>query len=161
MSTRFFQDMLGSIAERGRQLIDRSPGRNAAKASRKISETSADSIEELSRALLSGKGEASGVALARQLLDLYAGLPVSDRIKFFKLLGRDFGPDLPALRLAWNEYDKNPSPKKLSELLRAVEPPRQELSPEPGARRHRRTRPDAPRSCRARRQGRRARQRGR
>ena len=29
--------------------------------------------------------------------------------------------------MAWNEYDKNPSPKKLRELLRAVEPPRQEL----------------------------------
>jgi malonyl-CoA decarboxylase len=81
----------------------------------------------LSRALLSGRGEASGVALARQLLDRYAGLPVSDRIKFFQLLGRDFGPDQPALRVAWNEYDKNPSPKRLRELLRAVEPPRQEL----------------------------------
>ena len=105
MSTRFFQDMLGSIAERGRQLIDRSSARDVAKSSRKSSERSADTIEELSRALLSGRGEASGVALARQLLDRYTGLPVSDRIKFFELLGRDFGPD----------------------LLRAVEPPRQEL----------------------------------
>jgi malonyl-CoA decarboxylase len=127
MSTRFFQDMLGSIAERGRQLIDRSPARDVAKSNRKGSERSSDTIEELSRALLSGRGEASGVALARQLLDRYTGLPVSDRIKFFQLLGRDFGPDQPALRAAWNEYDKNPSPKRLRELLRAVEPPRQEL----------------------------------
>ena len=113
MSTRFFQDMLGSIAERGRQLIDRSPARDVAKSSRKGSERSSDTIEELSRALLSGRGEASGVALARQLLDRYTGLPVSDRIKFFELLGRDFGPDQPALRAAWNEYEKNPSPKSL------------------------------------------------
>ena len=119
--------MLGSIAERGRQLIDRSSARDVAKSSRKGSERSSDTIEELSRALLSGRGEASGVALARQLLDRYTGLPVSDRIKFFELLGRDFGPDQPALRAAWNEYDKNPSPKRLRELLRAVEPPRQEL----------------------------------
>jgi malonyl-CoA decarboxylase len=119
--------MLGSIAERGRQLIDRSSARDVAKTSRKGSERPSDTIEGLSRALLSGRGEASGVALARQLLDRYTGLPASDRIKFFELLGRDFGPDQPALRAAWNQYDKNPSPKRLRELLRAVEPPRQEL----------------------------------
>ena len=127
MNTKFFQEMLVSIAERGRQLVDRSPARNAPKARRKSSEKSADSIEKLSRDLLSGRGEASGVALARQLLDCYAALSVSDRIKFFQLLGRDFGPNQPALRSAWHEYDKDQSPNKLRKLLRAVEPPRQEL----------------------------------
>ena len=146
MSTRFFQDMLGSIAERGRQLIDRSPARDVAKNSRKSSERSSDTIEELSRALLSGRGEASGVALARQLLDRYTGLPVSDRIKFFQLLGRDFGPDQPALRVAWNEYDKNPSPKKTTRT-----PPRGRTAasgvvptPEPRTWWHQCTGPDAP-----------------
>jgi len=100
MSTSFFQDMLGSIAERGRHLIDRTPARASARKGRKGSARSADTIEDLAALLLSGRGEASGVALARQLLDLYSGLPVSERIAFFRLLGRDFGPDQKRLRSA-------------------------------------------------------------
>ena len=69
MSTSFFQDMLGSIAQRGRHLIDRTPAR-AARKGRKSPAHSADRIEDLAALLLSGRGEASGVALARQLLDL-------------------------------------------------------------------------------------------
>ena len=85
MSTSFFQDMLGSIAERGRHLIDRTPARTSARKGRKGPAHSADRIEDLAALLLSGRGEASGVALARQLLDLYSGLPVSERITFFAM----------------------------------------------------------------------------
>ena len=127
MSTSFFQDMLGSIAERGRHLIDRTPARASARKGRKGSARSADTIEDLAALLLSGRGEASGVALARQLLDLYSGLPVSERIAFFRLLGRDFGPDQKRLRSAWAAYDKAQTPRTLQALLQAVEPPRQEM----------------------------------
>ena len=126
MSTSFFQDMLGSIAERGRHLIDRTPARTARKG-RKGPAHSADRIEDLAALLLSGRGEASGVALARQLLDLYSGLPDSERIAFFRLLGRDFGPDQKRLRSAWAAYDKAQTPRTLQALLQAVEPPRQEM----------------------------------
>jgi malonyl-CoA decarboxylase len=128
MSTTFFQDMLGSIAERGRQFLDRPAVRPAGnKTARKGSTKDAETIEDLSRALLSGRGEASGVALARQVLDLYAGLPIAERIEFFRLLARDFGPDQERLRAAWSEYDQAPTPQNLQRLLQAVEPPRQEL----------------------------------
>ena len=127
MSTSFFQDMLGSIAERGRHLIDRAPARASARKGRKGPARSADTVEDLAALLLSGRGEASGVALARQLLDLYSGLPVSERIAFFRLLGRDFGPDQKRLRSAWAAYDKAQTPRTLRALLQAVEPPRQEM----------------------------------
>jgi len=128
MSTSFFQDMLGSIAERGRHLLDRPAARpQSGRSGHKGSAKHAETIENLSRALLSGQGEASGVALARQVLDLYAGLPMAERIEFFRLLARDFGPDQQHLRAAWNDYDKTPTPQNLQRLLRAVEPPRQEL----------------------------------
>ncbi|HEX2137463.1 MAG TPA: malonyl-CoA decarboxylase [Microvirga sp.] len=128
MSTSFFQDMLGSIAERGRQLLDRPAVRpTSKKTGGKGAARDAETIEDLSRALLSGRGEASGVALARQVLDLYAGLPITERIAFFRLLARDFGPDQQRLRAAWSEYDNAPTPPNLQRLLRAVEPPRQEL----------------------------------
>jgi malonyl-CoA decarboxylase len=128
MSTSFFQDMLGSIAERGRYLLDHPAMRPAGDRTRRAGSLKhAETIETLSRALLSGRGEASGVALARQVLDLYAGLPTTERIAFFRLLARDFGPDQQRLRAVWSDYDKAPTPKNLQRLLRAVEPPRQEL----------------------------------
>ena len=86
-----------------------------------------------------GRGEASGVALARQVLDVYAGLAMAERIEFFRLLARDFGPDLQGLRAAWSDYDKAPTPKTLSAASRrraatsGVVPPA-----EPCARRHER-----------------------
>ncbi|WP_046867395.1 malonyl-CoA decarboxylase [Microvirga massiliensis] len=128
MSTSFFQDMLGSIAERGRYLLDHPATRPVSDRIRRTgSAKPVETIETLSRSLLSGRGEASGVALARQVLDFYASLPVEERIAFFRLLARDFGPDQQRLRDAWSDYDKTPTPKNLQRLLRAVEPPRQEL----------------------------------
>src|SRR5215212_9525348 len=128
MNTSFFQDMLGSIAERGRYLLDHPAVRPMTnKMGSKGSAKDAEAIEDLSRALLSGRGEASGVALARQVLDLYNGLPIAERIEFFRLLARDFGPDQQHLRATWSEYDKSPTPQNLQRLLRTVEPPRQEL----------------------------------
>jgi malonyl-CoA decarboxylase len=127
MNTSFFQDMLGEIAERGRSLIERSAmvptmsrvgWRNAPKSA---------SIAELAHALLSGLGEASGVALAKQVLDLYAGLSAEERTEFFRLLARDFAPAPERIRTAWAEYEASQSPASLQALLRAVEPPRQEL----------------------------------
>ena len=91
MATSFFHDMLGSIADRGRALIERSAappttdrGGRAAREAK-----SPKDIEALCRDLLSGRGEASGVALARQILDLYANLSAEERVDFFRLLARD------------------------------------------------------------------------
>jgi len=127
MSTRFFQDMLDSIAERGRQFLDRPPARPASNKRGSKEPATPETIGSLSRALLSGQGEASGVALAGQVLDRYADLSVADRIEFFRLLARELGPNPQRLRAAWTDYDEAPTPQTLQRLLRAVEPPRQEL----------------------------------
>src|SRR4051794_27390353 len=114
MNTSFFQELLGSIAERGRALVERSPDRRTADGrtapmpgAATVAETPV-TLESLCHALLSGRGEASGVALARQVLDLYAASPVPARLDFFRLLARDFGPDPARLRTAWAAYDKDP-----------------------------------------------------
>ena len=128
--SEFFHDMLGSIADRGRALLERS-GTRAATTNQSgrtaVRGQSQAGIEDLCRALLTGRGEASGVALARQILDLYASLPAKARVEFFHILARDFGPDQDRLRAAWVGYEQAPSPVSLQVLLRAVEPPRQEL----------------------------------
>jgi len=123
VNTSFFHDMLGSIAERGRALIERTASRPELRAETRAPET----LESLSRALLSGRGEASGVALARQLLDRYAREPIASRIEFFRLLAEGFDPDLAAIGRAWDAYRQDTSPRNLQDLLEAVEPPRQEL----------------------------------
>ena len=123
MNVSFLQELLGSIAERGRALIDRSATRPGGKGGPKLPET----LESLGRGLLSGRGEASGVALARQLLDLYDRSPMPDRVEFFHLLARSFDPDLTQIRAAWEAYQQDASPAHLQDLLEAVEPPRQEL----------------------------------
>src|SRR3954452_19075574 len=83
MNVSFFQELFGSIAERGRALIERSPDRQMANGRKALVPGAAgaaapETLEGLCRALLSGRGEASGVALARRVLDLYAPLPVGD-----------------------------------------------------------------------------------
>jgi len=123
VSASFFHDMLGSIAERGRSLLERTSGRPEAQPDDKAPET----LESLSRSLLSGRGEASGVALARRLLDRYAREPMPARVEFFRLLAREFDPDLAAIGRAWDGYRQDASPANLQDLLEAVEPPRQEL----------------------------------
>ena len=129
MSTSFFHDMLGSIADRGRALIERSPALPTwSRGERPPAEArTPEALERLCRDLLSGRGEASGVALARQILDVYATLPAEGRVGFWRLLARDFGPDPARLRAAYAAYDRDPSPAHLQALLHAVEPPRQEL----------------------------------
>ena len=126
MSMSFFQDLLGSIAERGRALKQSSPSEPTVAGGEHAGED-AIALERLCRALLSQLGEASGVALAREVLDLYAHLPIPARLDFFRLLARDFGPDEAELREAWAAYEQNPMPASLQTLFRTVEPPRQEL----------------------------------
>lgn len=86
-----------------------------------------EGLESLCHQLLSSRGEASGVAIARHVLDLYRRAAPEDRDVFFQMLARDFGPDRTKIRTAWSDYEKEASPATLRALVRAVEPPRQEL----------------------------------
>src|SRR6187399_2169329 len=65
--------------------------------------TTAD-FESMALVLLSGKGEASGVALASRLLAAYAGLPRVEQKRFFDLLAIRFGPNLETVRRAAADF---------------------------------------------------------
>jgi malonyl-CoA decarboxylase len=120
MNTSFFSELLQSIAERGRSLIERAPRRPAG-------ETRAATFVELCEALLSGRGEASGVALAREILAAYAKLKTGERIAFFEALAESFGPDRARLERACKTYSSEPSDENAAEVMEAAEPRRQEL----------------------------------
>ncbi len=84
-------------------------------------------FESLATSLLSGRGEASGVALATRLLDAYASLPMPARAAFFDLLLKRFGPDLEALKAALAGVKKEADAEAMTRLHAAAEPRRQEL----------------------------------
>jgi len=118
-SNAFFSDLLSSISERGRTLLRRVGS----------SEDKPDGagLIALCGALLSGRGEASGTAMAREVLDRYHHLDDAERLAFFETLTRDFGPDREKLAEAIESWRAQPSDEDASDLHFASEPRRQEL----------------------------------
>jgi malonyl-CoA decarboxylase len=121
MNTSFFGELLQTISERGRALIDRARDRRGDSAAR--SENLVDLCEEL----LSGRGEASGVALAREILGVYSDLTVGPRIAFFEALATRFGVDRERIDSAVDAWTKSGDDEAAAELHLAAEPRRQEL----------------------------------
>src|SRR5712672_4192352 len=118
-SNAFFSDLLASISERGRTLLRRAGP----------SDTKQDTSDliELCEALLSGRGEASGTAMAREVLDRYRDLDEAGRLSFFKTLSRTYGPDRERLAQAIEVWRAQPTDDDVSDLHFASEPRRQEL----------------------------------
>jgi malonyl-CoA decarboxylase len=116
MARRWFDRLLSSIADRGRAWIkipsDLPP---------------LDQVRSLADSLLSEKGEASGAALARALIDRYRSLGSDDRTNFLLFLSENFAPDADALRAAAQGYLSEPSAEAATRIAEAAEPPRQEL----------------------------------
>ena len=119
MANAFFSDLLSTISERGRNLLRRSDSSD--------DKQDADGLIELCEALLSGRGEASGTAMAREVLDHYHNLDAEDRLAFFKALVRDFGPDRDKLAQAIAVWQAQPGDGNGTHLHFASEPRRQEL----------------------------------
>lgn len=115
MPPSYFQDLLTTITERGRALLDYGPA------------TASIEPEDDCRRLLSGQGEASGVAIAQRLLSAYADRDDSGKTEFFRMLAEHFAPDREALQQALNAYLDDPSPEAYRRLCQASEAPRQEL----------------------------------
>jgi malonyl-CoA decarboxylase len=77
--------------------------------------------------LLSERGEAVGVSLAKTTLDLYRELDSKEQARFFAALLAEFSPDPTRVLATSKAYAAEPSAANLSQLSIAAEPPRQEL----------------------------------
>ena len=110
------QDMLSALVSRGARLME---GRGGT--------YTAESLEELCRALLSSRGEASGVALASEILRGFDTLDAEGRKAFLIMLGEPYDPDAERVERAAAAYRENHTNEALAELIAASEPPRQEL----------------------------------
>ena len=115
----FFSDLLASISERGRTLLRRAGSSDA--------KQDASELVAMCEALLSGRGEASGTAMAREVLDRYHHLDEASRLSFFDALARKFGPDREKLAQAIESWRAQPNDADASDLHFASEPRRQEL----------------------------------
>ena len=76
---------------------------------------------------MSGRGEASGTAMAREVLDRYHDLDEAGRLSFFETLTRHYGPDREKLAHAIETWRAQPNDDDASDLHFASEPRRQEL----------------------------------
>ncbi len=79
------------------------------------------------RRLLSERGEANSVAIARQLVARFSALPDDQQGGFFDRLSREFSPDPQAVLSVAQAYAQEPSADNLIRLTHLAEPPRQEL----------------------------------
>jgi malonyl-CoA decarboxylase len=120
MNTSFFGELLQTISDRGRALLARGDRRNEASAR-------SESLVELCEDLLSGRGEASGVALAREILGRYAVLTTGPRIAFFEALAQRFGTDPARMEKAIAAWQAKPGDQTAADVHAASEPRRQEL----------------------------------
>jgi malonyl-CoA decarboxylase len=77
--------------------------------------------------LLSERGEANSVAIARDLVARFSALPDDQQATFFERLSRDFSPDPTAVLQGAQAYAKEPNASNLIRLTHLAEPPRQEL----------------------------------
>ncbi len=120
MDSAFFSDLLASIAERGRSVLKRTPWPRDA-------QNHAASLADMCGALLTGRGEASGLALASEILTRYRSLKDADRAAFFRALADGFGPDPMRVQDAVARWSANGDEASASEIHYATEPRRQEL----------------------------------
>lgn len=117
LNVAFLQELLNTVAERGRALLPQSL----------FGGSSEEDIYALSSALLSGRGEASGVAIARAVLERYETLDEKERLAYFAFLARELNPDGEKVAAAARAYVAAANEVTLAELQAAAESPRQEF----------------------------------
>jgi len=101
MNSSFFGELLQTISERGRALLDRGRDRRGEAAAR------SENLVELCEDLLSGRGEASGA--------------------FFEALAQRFGTDSARMEQAIATWRETPNDETAAKVHAASEPRRQEL----------------------------------
>ena len=113
----FLQELLNNVADQGRNLLPRAIfGADPEQA-----------LQTLVQALMSGRGEASGVAIARQLLRHYQILEPEVRLAYFGYLAETLKPDRERVAAAAEAYLSEPEPKNLRRLQQSVDSPSQEF----------------------------------
>ena len=110
----FFADILSSLFDRKLGLANRVEDDNKP-------------IDDLCQALLSSRGDVSGMSLAQLILDRYADLDDDDKLAWFLLLANDMDVPAEVAIAAIKAYQDAPTAKNYEAMTDAVEPGRLQL----------------------------------
>ena len=106
-----------TIADAGQKILEKKPLTNIKKRS----------LIELCNDLLSSKGAAFGITLARDILFRYHNLSVEEKLKFLKLINDTYKPDDREIEKAIENYNKNKNSQSALNLSRVTSGKRKEL----------------------------------
>ena len=110
--------LLNSIADVGRDLWQRRGADD---------KSSPEALLAMCEDLLSTRGEASGIAVARDVAQIYRNLNADARLALFKVLNEHFGVDADLVNAASEQFRDVGDLDALLALSRAVESPRQKF----------------------------------
>ena len=116
MRQTFVGQIFNSIADAGRDLLDLGAGKSRS-----------HSIEGVCRDLLTQRGEASGIALAREVVLLWQQISDDKRLEFLVFLQKEVSVDQALLDKAVAAYEADKTSENQRKLSKALEAPRQEL----------------------------------
>jgi acyl-CoA synthetase (AMP-forming)/AMP-acid ligase II len=117
-----FSSFLHSVAKRGLALATQVRGEPEAPSSNAV-----EALLACCEALLTARGEASGTAMAGDVLARWRALDAGERKAFLTALADRFGADKERLEGAIHAYQRQPDPAATTALHEAAEPRRQEL----------------------------------
>ena len=120
----FFSGLLNSLFERTSGLLERYQNGD-------------NDLTNLCDALLSTKGEVSGIAISEQILSQYRGLNSEEKKAFFIYLLEEMDVDIAAISDSVNNYNKAKDPADYKAFINAAQPKRRaffrRLNEAPGA----------------------------
>ena len=111
------RQIISSIADAGKQLFNK----------KDIKKNDLDSILSLCDDLISNKGAAFGITVARDITELYQTLSTDNKILFFKSINEKFRPSFTKVNEAIDVYKNSQNEKTLSDLFKVSEGKRREL----------------------------------
>ena len=111
------RQIISSIADAGKQLFNK----------KDIKKNDLDSILSLCDDLISNKGAAFGITVARDITELYQTLSIENKILFFKSINEKYRASFTKVNEAIDVYKNSQNEKTLSDLFTVSEGKRREL----------------------------------
>ena len=112
-----FKEIISSIADAGQKLF----------SIKNIKKNDLESIVSLCDDLISHKGAAFGITVARDITELYQSLSPENKLLFFKKINEKYKPSFTKVNNAIENYTKSQNEKTLSDLFKVSEGKRREL----------------------------------
>ena len=111
------KEIISSIADVGQKLFKK----------RNVKKNDLDSIISLCDDLISNKGAAFGITVARDITDLYQTLSPENKLSFFKMINKKYKPNHTKVEEAIKKYNDGQNDQNLFNLFVVTEGKRREL----------------------------------